>query len=284
MPRPVAIESMTTTLRLHRRHAQRVRALSVFAAVTALSMGLPAQSPPSDSLRERVLRSAAFVVEYSADVAPASLQWVRSSSAPSGLYYDLGRIRRAGITAADDDVLSEIVLEQAWLLTVRKAFTDTFGPSTWQARMAQAQQALDRYVVAANVDRRDANAVADIRRAMARERDGLTGVVHEYAARRHEPAFANGERSLAAQKYQVVVTTDPAGAEMGYVTVHEAAMQVARTNARFPDQIGYHNVTTPRLELGGSYVFRVKWSGLTKYFPGVRVTGADDIRLARGAS
>src|SRR3954465_10804095 len=113
MSRPAETNSVSTTPRLHGRLAQRVRALTVLAAVTALAMSPLEQSPPTDSLRQRVLRSAAFVVAYSADVTPASLQWVQSTSAPSGLYYDLGRIRRGSITAADDDVLSEIVLEQA---------------------------------------------------------------------------------------------------------------------------------------------------------------------------
>jgi hypothetical protein len=237
------------------------------------------------ALKMRVLDSAAYVLDYApSNIDTASFEWVVQSTPErfAGLYYNLGRIRRGSITTAEDDVLAEIVLQQAWLLSVRKAFASRFSDSDfWQKSVADAQTQLDVYLVPRNLDRKDQTTVDDIQMRMGEQRQRLIDLVRNHAASMGKSAYPNPDRGLASQKYDVHVTTDPAGAQVAFVPVHEAAMQVARANARFPDGISYYDLTSSTVQLGGAYVFRVKWPSFTKYFPGINVIDGKDIRLVR---
>jgi hypothetical protein len=166
---------------------------------------------------------------------------------------------------------------------VRKAFTARFANDDfWKKPLAEAESKMDSYVTPVNLNRRDEDTVAEIQGRMSEEREKLVAAVNAHAATLKKNAYVNQDRSLAAKNHNVVIITDPPGAAVSYVPVHEAVMQVARRNVKFPDELSYYNVTTASVDLGGSYVFRVKWPMSTKYFPGIRVTNSEPILLHRG--
>src|SRR5262249_47962440 len=151
------------------------------------------------------------------DIDSASFEWIVQPTAerPPGLYYNLGRIRHGSITTAEDDVLAEIVLQQAWLLSVRKAFTASFSDSDFlQKSLAETQASLDAYVTPQNLNRKDQATVDDIRMRMGQQRQRLIDLVRNHAANAGKGAFTNGDRGLASQKYDVHITTEPAGGQV----------------------------------------------------------------------